>query len=144
MAAWIVVGGFITACATTAIQAGVPYSIEGVALLPYARHEICVSMKTGDRLDWRYSSTTPLAFEIHYREGNALVASVVRTDSTEDSDTFAARLDENYCATWDAGASGAKLSYRLLLGTPYRDGIAGPLPKPESRTPNPQQPHNSP
>ena len=120
MAVGIVVGSLMAACTTTAIQAGVPYSADGVALLPYARHEICMSMTTGDRLDWRYASTTPLAFEIHYREGNALVASVVRTDSTEDSDTFAARLDANYCATWDAGASGAKLSYRLLLRTPVR------------------------
>jgi hypothetical protein len=108
----------MAACTTTAIQTRVPYSVEGLALLPYARHEICVPMKTGDRLDWRYTSTAPLAFEIHYREGNALVASVVRADSTEDNDTFAARLDENYCATWDAGASGAKLSYRLLLRAP--------------------------
>ncbi len=84
-------------------------------MLPYARHEACVAMKTGDRLDWRYESTTPIAFEIHYPEGNAVVASVVRTDSMGDNDTFEARLDANYCATWDAGPQGAHLTYRMLL-----------------------------
>ena len=72
-------------------------------------------MKAGDRLDWRYESTTPMAFEIHYAENNAVVAPAVRTDSTSDNDTFEAHLDATYCATWDAGAGGAILGYRIVL-----------------------------
>ena len=57
----------------------------------------------------------PLAFEIHYREGGTVLAPVVRDASSADSGTFEAREPRDYCAWWEAGASGAIISYRLLL-----------------------------
>lgn len=72
-------------------------------------------MARGDRLDWRYESSAPLAFEIHYREGGAVLAPVVRDAARSDSGTFEAHEPRQYCATWEAGAGGAVIGYRLLL-----------------------------
>lgn len=94
--------------------AGVPRSAERVAIAPYASHAQCVDMQRGDRLDWRFDASVALDFDIHYRAGNARLAPVVRNAQT-DTGTFEAHEPANYCATWEAGAAGATLDYRLLL-----------------------------
>lgn len=105
----------LASCATPPITAGVPRTVDGLVIAPYALHEACVSMARGDRLDWRYESGAPIAFEVHYREGGAVLAPVVRDASSGDSGTFEARAPRDYCVQWEAGASGAIVSYRLLL-----------------------------
>ena len=107
-------------CAAPAITAGVPKTVDRLVIAPYALHEECVAMARGDKLDWRYESGAPLAFEVHYREGGAVLAPVVRDGSSADSGTFEARDPREYCARWEAGASGAIVSYRLLLRTAPR------------------------
>lgn len=72
-------------------------------------------LETGDRLDWRYESSAPVAFNIHYREGNADMSPIVRESSTIDAGTFAAQSPQAYCLTWEAGAAGAIIGYRMLL-----------------------------
>ena len=103
-----------TSCTSPPIVAGVPRTAEQVVMAPYAAHAQCLDMRRGDRLDWRFEASTALAFEIHYRESNALLAPVVR-NATTDSGTFEAREPATYCVTWEAGAAGATLAYRLLL-----------------------------
>ena len=44
-----------------------------------------------------------------------MLAPVVREASSADSGTFEAREPRDYCAKWEAGASGAIVGYRLLL-----------------------------
>lgn len=105
----------LAGCATPPIAAGVPAVVDRLVIAPYAHHEACVAMAGGDKLDWRYESGAPLAFEIHYREGGTVLAPVVRDASSADSGTFEAREPRDYCAWWEAGASGAIMSYRLLL-----------------------------
>ena len=105
----------LAGCAAPPIAAGVPAIVDRLVIAPYEMHEACVTMARGDKLDWRYESGAPLAFEIHYREGGAVLAPVVRDVSSADSGTFEARGPRDYCARWEAGASGAIVSYRLLL-----------------------------
>ena len=105
----------LAGCATPPIAAGVPAIVERLVIAPYEMHVACVTMARSDKLDWRYESGAPLAFEIHYREGGTVLAPVVREASSVDSGTFEAREPRDYCAKWEAGASGAIVSYRLLL-----------------------------
>ena len=105
----------LAGCATPPIAAGVPKTVDGLVIAPYALHEACLSMTRGDKLDWRYESGAPIAFEVHYREGVAVLSPVVRDGSSGDSGTFEAREPREYCVQWEAGASGAIVSYRLLL-----------------------------
>ena len=109
----------LAACTPPPIVAGVPRTAEHVLIAPYASHVECVDMRRGDRLDWRFDASVALSFDIHYREGNAAIAPVVR-DAATDSGTLEAREPATYCATWEAGPAGASLDYRLLLRTPTR------------------------
>jgi len=54
----------LTACATEPLTAGVPREVEHLVIAPYAHHEECVQLAEGDRLEWRYVSSAPLAFDI--------------------------------------------------------------------------------
>ena len=110
----------LSGCATPPIATGVPKTVDGLVIAPYALHEACLSMARGDKLDWRYESGAPIAFEVHYREDGAVLAPVVRDASSGDSGTFEAREPRDYCVRWEAGASGAIVSYRLLLRTASR------------------------
>jgi hypothetical protein len=105
----------MAACATAPMVAGVPRIVERLVLAPYATHAECMHIAAGDRVDWRYESSAPLHFDIAYREGNAVIAPIVRDDSTTDSGTYEARLAADYCLTWEAGPPGAIIGYRLLL-----------------------------
>jgi hypothetical protein len=108
----------LAACATVPIAAGIPRTVDHLVIAPYATHAECMHLVPGDRVDWRYESSAPIHFDIAYREGNAVMAPVVRDDSTTDSGTFEARLAEDYCLTWEAGPPGAIIGYRLLLRHP--------------------------
>ena len=105
----------LAGCATPPIAAGVPTIVDRLVIAPYANHEACVAMARGDKLDWRYESGAPLAFEIHYRDGGTVLAPIVHDASSAASGTFEAREPREYCVQWEAGASGAIVSYRLLL-----------------------------
>jgi hypothetical protein len=111
----LVISLLVTACAQSPVAAGVPRVVERLIVHPYAMHEDCVRLAAGDRLDWRFASSEPLAFNIHYHENGAVLAPVVRDDSAGDTGTFVARMPDEYCLTWEAGARGAIIDYRVLL-----------------------------
>lgn len=110
----------LAGCADAPIAAGVPRVVDRHVIAPYAMHEECMRLERGDRLDWRYGSSAPLAFNIHYHEGDAVLAPVVRDDSTGDSGTFEARTAHDHCLLWEAGAAGAVIDYRILLRATVR------------------------
>jgi hypothetical protein len=110
----------VMACVTERLTAGVPRAAEHLVIAPYAHHEECVPLAEGERLEWRYASSAPLAFDIRYREDDLELAPVVREHSTADSGLFEARADRVYCLTWDAGPAGAILGYRIVLRDPLR------------------------
>lgn len=105
----------VAGCTTAPVAPGVPRDVGHVVIAPYQSHDECVRLEQGDRLDWRYESTEPLAFNIQYREGDAVLSPVVREQSTTDSGTFEARLPQRYCLTWESGPPGAIISYRVGL-----------------------------
>lgn len=105
----------VAACTTPPIAPGVPREVQRVVIAPYQSYDECMRLARGDRLDWRYESTEPLAFGIHYSEDNAVLSPVVREHSTTDAGTFEARLAQEYCLTWESGPPGAIIGYRVLL-----------------------------
>jgi hypothetical protein len=108
----------VASCAGHPLRPGEPRVVERVEIAPYAMHEECAQLATGTRLDYRFQSSAPLDFDIHYRESGAVLAPVVREDSTADSGMFEARTAQHYCLAWQAGATGAIISYRLFLRPP--------------------------
>ena len=110
----------LCACTSDPIAPGVPQVVPRIVIAPYAMHEDCLRLAPGDRIDYRYESSAALDFNIHYHESNAVLAPVVRERSTADSGTFEASIEHDYCLTWEAGAPGAIIGYRVMLrrGTP--------------------------
>ena len=105
----------VAGCTTPPLTPGEPRIVERFVIAPFQQHDQCMRLEAGDRLDWRYESSEPIAFNIHYREGNADMSPIGRDHSTIDSGTFDARLPQTYCLTWEAGAGGAIIGYRMLL-----------------------------
>ena len=97
------------------IEPGRPLQVEAHSLPPYQIHEECVALAPGDRLQYRFESTAPLAFNIHYHEGKAVVMPVTRARVSSDDGTFAPLVAQDYCLMWEAGAEGTTIDYTLRL-----------------------------
>ena len=102
-------------CTTPPIAPGEPRVVDRVVVSPYQSHDECMRLARGDRLDWRYESSEPLGFQHPLPRRQRRMSPVVRERSTTDAGTFEARLDEDYCLTWESGPPGAIIGYRILL-----------------------------
>jgi len=90
-----------------------PRSGVGVEVAPYAVHEECFRLDAGERIDFYFTSTAALAFNIHYHDANAVVMPVERARTAGESGEFAADRKEVYCMMWEAGAESALVDYRV-------------------------------
>ncbi|HLX27306.1 MAG TPA: hypothetical protein VKV24_02320 [Casimicrobiaceae bacterium] len=102
-------------CAAPAVRPGVPREAQGVEIAPYEAYEECADLVRGDRLDYRYQSTSLVDFDIRYREGDAVLSPIVREQSTQDSGIFAPRVPTRYCLHWQAGRRGAIIGFRVIV-----------------------------
>lgn len=115
-ATMLAVGGavILAACAT----AGGPRERTNVVIAPYESERECFDVGAGERLDYRFSSDTPLDFEVVSHDGPAEVASIASSGVTEDARIFAPLLPRQYCAAWHAGPAGATMSYSIAVRPP--------------------------
>lgn len=105
----------VAGCTRPELVPDEPRAINGERLGPYQKLGECVNLRKGDRLDYRYSSSRQVKFDIAYREGPATLAPVVRDGSLSDSGIYVAALTARFCLEWEAGAGGAIIDYRLRL-----------------------------
>jgi hypothetical protein len=105
----------VAGCAATPASPDAPREVHALGLAPYASHEECRRLVAGDRLDYRFTSTAPLAFNIHYKDGNAVVAPITRDAVTADSGIYQPLAPEQYCLAWEAGAEAASLDYHVAV-----------------------------
>ena len=103
----------VTACTTAPLLLDEPAVASAVPLPPWESRDVCVRLGDGDRLEYAFEATEPVAFEIRYREDAAVVAPLVRDPTRADAGVFLARLPRDYCLVWEAAAAGALLDYRL-------------------------------
>jgi hypothetical protein len=103
----------LAACATRPVDPDAPREAHARPLAPHALHEECMKLAAGDRLDYRFTSTGPVAFNVHYHAGNAVVMPVAREAITADSGIFQPALGDDYCVMWEAGATPVLLDYRI-------------------------------
>jgi hypothetical protein len=86
-------------------------------LAPYDMREECLRLIVGDRLDYEWTASRPTSFNIYYREGNVVLAPIVRERVTQDLGVFIPPLARDYCLQWEAGPGGTILDYRIRLRT---------------------------
>ena len=112
-----IVAFVLVGCATPN-AADAPKMVQGYPLPSYQIHEECLALKPGDRLEYRFESTEPVDFNVHYHEGNAVVMPLVREKSREDAGVYSVRIAQDYCLMWEAGAAGASIDYRFRVRPP--------------------------
>ena len=105
----------VSACAGERIRPGIPLEVTGQRINPFELHEECVQLTPEDRLVYRFTAQRPVAFNIHYHEGQAVVMPITREKSREHAGFYTARLAQDYCLMWEAGAAGASIDYRILV-----------------------------
>ena len=105
----------LAGCASTTMTAGEPKIVKAHPLPSYQIHEECFKLREGDRVEFRFESNEPVDFNLHYHEGQAVVMPISREKSSEYGGVYVARIPQDYCLMWEAGAAGAKLDYRILI-----------------------------
>jgi hypothetical protein len=103
------------ACTAPGITPDAPKTVRAHPLPSYQIHEECVTLEPGDRVEYAFESDEPVAFNLHYREGNAVVMPVGRDGSFADAGVYVARIAHDYCLTWEAGPVGATIDYRIRV-----------------------------
>jgi hypothetical protein len=104
----------LAGCAAT-IAAGEGKVVRAHPLPSYQIHEECFKLAQGDRVEFRFESTEPVDFNLHYHEGHAVVMPISREKSSEHAGAYLATLAQDYCLMWEAGAAGALLDYRISI-----------------------------
>lgn len=104
---------FVLAACASAPPA--PREAGAAALAPYASQEQCRTLSPGDRLDYRFTSTAPVGFDIRYRDGRAVVMPISRAAVTADSGIYRPADAHEYCLRWEAGAQAASVDYRIAV-----------------------------
>jgi hypothetical protein len=106
----------LAACAS-APPAGsmAPKVVKGFALAPYGTHEECVVLGKGDRLDYRFTGTAPVGFNIQFRDGNAVLMPISRAAVTADSGIYQPVESHEFCLAWEAGAAPVTLDYQVSV-----------------------------
>jgi hypothetical protein len=101
------------ACATAPDRLEVPKVVVGLDLGPYTVYEECVLLQTGQRIGYLFRAAAPLAFNIHFQDGNAVIEPVSAASTQGESGEFSADRDQTYCLMWETGAGGSVLEYRV-------------------------------
>ena len=84
-----------------------------IPVAPGKFKEVCAPLKAGDRVEWRFSSSTETAFNVHYHVGDKAVYPEKRDAVSEANGMLAVDRDEHYCWMWMAGAKPAAVSVTL-------------------------------
>jgi hypothetical protein len=69
--------------------------------------------KAGQRIGYLFRAAVPLAFNIRFHDGNAVIELVSAASTQGESGEFSADRDQTYCLMWEAGAGGSLLEYRV-------------------------------
>jgi hypothetical protein len=103
----------LAACTQLPTRLDAPRVASSLAIEPYGLHQECLVMGPGERVEFRFLSSSPVAFNIHYREANVVIEPVTRDRATDEAGDFTADATRTYCLTWEAGAAGSSLDYRV-------------------------------
>ena len=103
----------VAGCAAPPERLDAPKVVVGLEIAPYGVHEECVELKAGRRVGYLFRAAAPLAFNVHFHDGNAVIEPISAQRTQGESGEFVADRDQTYCLMWEAGAVGSVLDYRV-------------------------------
>ena len=86
--------------ATTAFAQTPPPTAFRHEIKPGKIEEECRTLDTGARVAYRYVTSSPVAFNVHFHKGNVVWYPVKVERSTGEDGTFTAPSSEEYCWMW--------------------------------------------
>lgn len=90
---------FCCLCLSVPVVAAEPFPFS--RSLPAGGHyEQCMTIETGQRLGWRFSSSQMLSFNVHSHPDDATVYHL-RIDSSADEGAFQSPRSGVYCVMWE-------------------------------------------
>lgn len=101
------------ACATAPDRLEAPKVVTGIDIAPYGVYEECVLLQAGQRIGYLFRAAAPVAFNIHFHDGTAVIEPVSAASTQGESGEFSADRDQTYCLMWEAGAAGSVIEYRV-------------------------------
>jgi hypothetical protein len=110
----------LAGCATKPVDLYEGIVVRDHGMSPYVIHEECLRVAAGERIDYSFTSTQPVDFNIHFHDTGVVVMPIVRDKILEDSLLFAPVIPQDYCLMWEAGPAGATLDYQVRLRPPLR------------------------
>ena len=105
----------IVGCATRPLAPEEFRVVSGHAMSAYAVHEECVQVQRGERLEYRFESTEPIHFDIHYQQGGATLQPIAKDGVREDAALYPVQEPRRMCLGWEAGPAGAVIDYRFRV-----------------------------
>jgi hypothetical protein len=108
----------VAGCASAPAPLTAPRVAADVELAPFAMYLECMALTSGERVAYRFSARAPVDFNVHFREGNAMIIPVEVKGTLGESGDFAAQETSDYCLMWEAGAQGSVLEYRVQAVRP--------------------------
>jgi len=117
-AACALLSTLLAACAPTTLTRTEPLDVKGREIAPYEFHEECGEVAAGERIDFRFTATRRVHFEIYYKDGIASIAPVVHDDTMAASGVFPPPVTRRYCLRWDVDRAGAIVDYRIRILSP--------------------------
>ena len=103
----------VCGCATEELRLSSPKVVSGIELAPHAMYEECMKLSLGERIAYRFRAQPHVSFNIHFHEANAVIMPIDISSSDDEAGTFTADREQIYCLTWEAGAQGSRLDYRV-------------------------------
>ena len=105
----------VVACTPAIVAPGQWLEVREQPVDAMGAHERCVTLKPGDRLEWRFTAKLPVSFNIHYHEGKVVIAPITREKVTEDSGMFDPLTAQEYCLMWEAGPTDTLIGYSMRV-----------------------------
>lgn len=116
MKASIVLLPFVALAAVASEGTG-PYSL---TLKGKSFDERCLKLAAGESIRYRFRSTAPVDFNIHFHRGADVVYPVKQSAVREADASFRAQATEDYCLMWEHAGPGAASVEGILERIPPR------------------------
>lgn len=112
MKALLAIAALTLSAATQAAVVDIVWTAEGrfehqSTLAPGKFAEVCGALDKAQAVNWRFNSTGPLAFNVHYHQGKDVVYPVKRDAATQADGRLVADPPQTYCWMWSNKGSQA-------------------------------------
>jgi hypothetical protein len=89
--------------------------VHGASVAPGKFLEICGKLAPGDAVQWRFESSAPLDFNIHYHVGKDVEFPAKSAQVARASGTLQVAIREDYCWMWtNKSTTAARVDVQLL------------------------------